>query len=190
MCNRFCPSKPKEITRDELEEIIDALAVQIAGREYQMRIYAKDFQLHASDSVKQKAAATLFKAHKQTRDRYVETHTKLSIISVQISNAADAHDIVMAMGNAKDTLEGLLQKVNVADVDSIMDQLSDYKVETEEIMGALGRTDTVVDEEDDAELMMEFLPEPPLDGFSVPLVRREAADGGTVPINTKQPVLV
>lgn len=193
----FCLAREKEITVEDLDDVIQSLAIHIAAREYHMKTHAAKYREYeaSGDKEGQRSEKLQYEAHRDVRSRYMATRTKLVQISIHISTAAETVDIAHAMGNARDVLGALIAKVKVADIDALMDELNEYKIEANEASEAMGRE---ISPEEEMELLSDSaIAAPPRSGgarapeMELPSVPAPPRSGVATKssINTKEPIL-
>ena len=147
-------SDPLEV----LEELQMALNLKIRGLDHRIEsltIQGKQL-MQAEDSERARAQLVLVQEHRNTRSKYVQMHLKVSQMVLAIQNTHDSVEILSAYRLGSETLHSVLSRVNVDDVEEILDQLSNHMDESVELQEALSRpiVEMTDCEEEKEELML------------------------------------
>lgn len=146
----FCcrVAEPAKDPLASLANLREALDVKLHAKHYELQeILMRAKQFHRDQNmIRARAELVRYKQKEQTYKRYVETHSKVCMIWDEIENTHDFVDIAGGFKDAHGVLERLLKRLNVDDLDKLVDNLEEQLMDAEEIgISLAGTTDEDVD---------------------------------------------
>jgi hypothetical protein len=138
LCSRLPDPSGEPLLKDPievLEDLRDSLNMKIRRCNYVVEKLIQQGKTQDAELAMETSRHVI--DQKRTRSKYVEMHSKLVLLINHIETSADAAAVFNSYCVAEETLSSFLNRVNLDNVDQVIDSLAEHMGELDMIQNAL-----------------------------------------------------